>query len=369
MDIPPRSTSDDGHNTNFQRARMVFSQPTNSNRRLGEHDVGFSPPRQRSRRETISKSASVPVSLASLISTTGVPTVSCMPVPDSSTWSPSNLTTRVVDEDSNGTTFAPSIAASSTGVSSVFGRMQIESPMDLSEIEETDTVIAPIKEDAIIENDKEESEASPPLEDSEVVLPLKVEDLATSPPPSAVPEEATSTTAVDRATGSTEKPCGLVNSPSSESSAPSTPTTAVTSSQTSSTPTATSSSQSTSTPPPKRRSPIPETEFKSPFQGQRRMSADIENDVTSPRHGLPKVATNYAVVPRIAQLKRTANRRPLGDLYLNIANFVETRSFATRTLTFGRESQSYRERGGKFPFINVAIHNCLFQNYRLDVIL
>ena len=325
------------------KAREKFSsQPVTSSHRARDFESGLTPPRQRSRLGTMTKSISVPVSLAANVAPTST-VQNRLPVPDTTAWSPSTLS-KGVNEDSNGTTYAPSIAASSTGVSSVFGRLRLESPMELSEIEESDTVVAP--------SDIVPVEPAVQLHEEDVVstrdpqpamAPLELADLKTSPPPQDDGEPIVSTGDTSESNGKRE---GLVNSPGSGSSATSTPTTAVSSSQVSSTPTAASSSQSGSTPPPKRRTPIPETEFSSPFHGQRRVSTGVENDITSPRHGLPKLASNYAVVPRVAQLKRTYNRRPLGCLYLNINNFVETRSFATRTLALGRESQLYRERGG-----------------------
>ena len=136
LDIPSR--------TRFNQTRALFTG-SNSGRRLIEHESGFSPPRRRVRMGAIPKSSSVPASLASICTS--------KPVPNTTSWSPSSLVGRPIEEvsdggvkdleeDSTGTTYAPSLAASSTGVSSVFGKLRLESPMELSEIEESDTVVA-----------------------------------------------------------------------------------------------------------------------------------------------------------------------------------------------------------------------------------
>ena len=137
-----------------------------------------------------------------------------------------------------------------------------------------------------------------------------------------------------------------VLSNSSDTHASSTPTKS-TSSQLSTSDATTTSHKDTSP----ERSPAP-IHFTSPFRPQRYhdgVKNPIDKDPVSPRHGLPvtKSTGNQTLARRVAQPKRPYTNRPLGDMSFNLSNFLETRSFQTRTLQFSRESQSYRERGGK----------------------
>ena len=350
LDIPPRADSNETRCSTFERTRAVFTKSkSNPGTRQIDHEPGFSPPRRKLRTGSMIKSQSVPAALSKV----SLKMQNKLPAPDSTNWSPSSLAATkatgavhnnipVNEEDSNGTIYTPSIAASSTGASSMFGKLRLESPMEVSDMEETDTVVLQSQATELMsiveqsEDDVISCSNVPPNEVADEVSEANVPDEEVVPDMKTSPVSSSDTTPAEEDDGlNSNKKTGLINSPVSNSSASSSPATAVSSSQSSSTPT-------------KKRSPLPPTEFTSPFDNQKRTMVDTDHDITSPRHGLPKAANNYAVVPRVAQPRRTLNRRPLGDLSMNLLNFVETRSFSTRTLTLGRESQLYRERGGKF---------------------
>ena len=108
----------------------------------------------------------------------------------------------------------------------------------------------------------------------------------------------------------------------------------------------TSTTQSSSTPTRSQPSPVMPSEFESPFAAQRR-NAGIVSESNSPRQGLPRMPISPARVKRVKQENRTYTVKKIGDYFQNIYNFVETRSFENRTLHLSRESQQYREKGGK----------------------
>ena len=93
------------------------------------------------------------------------------------------------------------------------------------------------------------------------------------------------------------------------------------------------------------------TQFGTPFNSQRRRTQGVLN-MQSPRQGLPQLPLSPARVKRVKQENRTYCLKNVGDLMHNIYNFVETRSFENRTLHFSRESQQYREKGGKLMVSN-----------------
>ena len=114
----------------------------------------------------------------------------------------------------------------------------------------------------------------------------------------------------------------------------------------------TSTTQSSSTPTRTRTlSPVLPTEFNSPFASQkRRCGTTTEMASASPRQGLPSLPASPAKIKRKKQENRTYTIKKIGDLLHNLYNFIETRSFENRTLHYPRESQQYREKGGKLLF-------------------
>ena len=112
----------------------------------------------------------------------------------------------------------------------------------------------------------------------------------------------------------------------------------------------TSTTQSSSTPTqPRQPSPVLPATFDSPFASQRRRTdSTMDTESSSPRRGLPLLSPSPGRVVRSKQENRTYCLAKVGDLYRNIHNFVEMRSFNHRTLHFPRESQHYREKGGMY---------------------